>query len=153
MKTTHIEIYGQELHLRLTAAALYDIYEEFGSGSVFEHISGSDRAAFEAVCWYLAKLAEQGELTRRWQGFEAGPIPTAEQFRIQLTPADMPLAKLALMRAINRGFGREIEDEEPVDVGLAEFGKKETPEAAEPGRGICRWGRRFWAFLCGKPCC
>lgn len=154
MKTVKLNLYGETYHLRLTSAALYDIYEKFGrEASVFEHITGIDKAAFEAVCWYLAKLSEQGELTRRWQGMEPGKVPTEEQLRIQMTPADMPGAQIALLRALNLGFGREIPDEEPVDIGLAEFTKKATPEAAGPGRGSCRWLRRCFAFLCGKHSC
>lgn len=154
MKTVKLNFYGETCHLRLTSAALYDIYEKFGrEGSVFDHITGSDRAAFEAICWYVAKLSEQGELTRRWQGMDPGKVLTEEQLRIQMTPADMPGAKIALLRALDLGFGREIPDEEPVDIGFAEFTKKATPEAAGPGRGFCSWLRRCFAFLCGKHSC
>lgn len=153
MRTIKFEFYGETYHLRLTSAALYDIYERFGRTSVFENITGSDKAAFDAVCWYVAKLSEQGELTRRWQGMEPGKVLTAEQLQILMKPADLPLAKLRLLQAMNLGFGREVPDEAPTDIGFAEFTKKATPEAAEPVRGSCRWLRRFWAFLCGKPSC
>lgn len=153
MRTIKFEFYGETYHLRLTSAALYDIYEKFGRTSVFENITGSDKAAFDAICWYLAKLSEQGELTRRWQGMEPGKVATEEQLRILMKPADLPAAKLRLLQAMNLGFGREVPDEEPTDIGFAEFQKKATPEEAEPGRGSCRWLRRCWAFLCGKPSC
>lgn len=151
MRTINFEHYGQTYHLRLTSAALYDIYDRFGAQeSAFDHILGGDRESFEAVCWYLHKLAEQGELTRRWQGFEAQPIPTEEQFRIQLQPKDMPRAKLALLQAMNLGFGREIKEDGPVDEGLAEFQKKTPPEKKEAGHALSRWLRRFLTFLLEK---
>ena len=59
-----------------------------------------------------------------------------------MTPADLPRAKLALIRAMNMGFGREIEDEEPVDLGLVEFEKKTQPTDGH-GRGFTTWLRSF----------
>lgn len=142
MKTVKYELCGQTLHLRLTSAALYDIYDAYQPESSFDPISAGGRQGFEAVCWYLQKLAEQGELTRRWEGFEPSEIPTVEQLRLLMTPADLPRAKLALIRAMNMGFGREIEDEEPVDLGLVEFEKKTQPTDGH-GRGFTTWLRSF----------
>lgn len=151
MKTVKYEFYGQTLHLRLTSAALYDIYDAYGhDGSVFDHITGSDRTSFDAACWYLQKLAEQGELTRRWEGFEPSEIPSLEQLRLLMTPADLIGAKLALVRAMNLGFGREIEDEEPVDLGLVEFEKK-TPPEEKPASGSSTRQRGSWAFRWKRP--
>lgn len=133
MKTIELNVYGRICHLRLTSAALYDIYEHFGKEvSVFDNISGNDKAAFDAVCWYLAKLSEQGELARRWEGHEAMEFLTEADFRTIMTPKDFPAAKLAVIRALNQGFGREIEDDEPVDLVLLELQKKTAKPEAEP---------------------
>lgn len=133
MKTIELNVYGKTCHLRLTSAALYDIYEHFGKEtSVFDNISGSDKAAFDAVCWYLAKLSEQGELARRWEGHEAQELFTEADFRTLMTPSDFPAAKLAVIRALNMGFGREVEDDEPVDLVLLEMQKKTEKAAAAP---------------------
>ena len=138
MKTVKYELCGQTLHLRLTSAALYDIYDAYQPESSFDPISAGGRQGFEAVCWYLQKLAEQGELTRRWEGFEPSEIPTVDQLRLLMTPADLPRAKLVLIRAMNMGFGREIEDDEPVDLGLVEFEKKKRNRRTVTGAVLPR---------------
>ena len=117
MKTVEVHIYGRTCHLRLTSAALYDIYEHFGKDkSAFENIEGTDKAAFDAICWYFAKLSEQGELSRRMQGHEARDIITKEDVKVLLTPGDFPAAKLAVLRAMQQGFGREVPLAEEVTV-------------------------------------
>lgn len=150
MKTVEVHIYGRTCHLRLTSAALYDIYEHFGKDkSAFENIEGTDKAAFDAICWYFAKLSEQGELSRRMQGHEARDIITKEDVKVLLTPGDFPAAKLAVLRAMQQGFGREVEDDEPIDIGLLELQKKTA--TAGPGPASSKRSRSFWASLFGKP--
>ena len=150
MKTVEVNIYGRTCHLRLTSAALYDIYEHFGKDkSAFDNIEGAGKAAFEAICWYFAKLAEQGELTRRFQGHEPRDIITETEVKLLLTPGDLPKAKLAVLRAMQQGFGREVEDDEPIDIGLLELQKKTA--AAGPGPASSKRSRSFWASLFGKP--
>ncbi len=113
----------------MNCAALCDIYARYGDkGSVLDPIQGSDRGALEACCWYLYKLAEQGELVRRYQGFEPGKVPTATYFEALLSPGDFLRAKALLEMAVNMGFGREIKPEgEEVDLGLIELEKKTAP--------------------------
>lgn len=51
---------GQTLHLLLNGAALFDIFDRYGSDAeILELIAGSGRKDLEATCWILAKLAEQ----------------------------------------------------------------------------------------------
>lgn len=148
MKTTEVNFYGRTCHLRLTTAALYDIYERFGKDKgVFENIDGSGKDAFDAACWYFAKLAEQGELTRRLEGHEAQPVITEEDVRILMVPRDLPNVKKALIRTLQRGFACEVEDDEPIDVGLLELQKKTATAEAAPNSSKPR--RSFWASLFG----
>lgn len=149
MKTVKVTIYGRTCHLRLTSAALYDIYERYGKEkSAFEHIEGAGKDAFDAICWYFAKLAEQGELTRRYQGHEPRDIITEAEVKLLLTPNDFPAAKMAVLRAMQEGFGREVEDDEPVDIGLLELQKKTATVEAAPASS--RPFQSFLAFLSGK---
>ena len=117
---------GVTYHLLLNGAALFDIYEKFGSkGFVLDHIKGSDKKSFGPTCWILAKLAEQGELLRRYQGYDKGPIPTEETFLLNLSPLEVPLAKDAIARAVQEGFRREEGPaKKEVDKGLLEIEKK-----------------------------
>ena len=72
---------GQELHLLLNGAALFDIFDRFGANAeIPELIAGSSRKSLENTCWILAKLAEQGELARRFLGFERRRRPWSRSF-------------------------------------------------------------------------
>ena len=126
MKTLEYTLNGQTYHLCLNGAALFDIYEKYGSkGFVTDHIKGTGKKSFSATCWMLAKLAEQGELVRRYQGHDRGEIPTEQMLQVMLRPSDVAAAKVAIRYAVVLGFAREEEDEDQeIDMGLIELQKK-----------------------------
>lgn len=125
MKTVEYKLNGQTYHLCLNGSALFDIYEKYGSkGFVTDHIKGGDKKSFSATCWILAKLAEQGELVRRHQGFDHGKFPTELMFRAMLGPLDVLDANHAIGLAVALGFRRETGEDEEVDLGLVEIQKK-----------------------------
>lgn len=126
MKTIPYELNGHTFYLCLNGQALFDAYDKFGyEGFITKHIEGTSKASFENICWLLSKLAEQGELVRRWQGLDRGPIAPAEYFRAHLRPLDVPAAKDAIREAISHGFAREEERERrDRDLGLEELQKK-----------------------------
>ena len=126
MKTIPYELNGHTFYLCLNGQALFDAYDKFGyEGFLTKHIEGKDKQSFENTCWLLCKLAEQGELVRRWQGLERGPIVPVEYFRAHLRPLDVAGAKDAIREAIILGFSREEERERLVrDLGLEELQKK-----------------------------
>jgi len=124
MKTIDFEHAGVTYHLCMNAAALFDIYDHFGSDKpVLSHIQEDGKKGFEAACWMLWKLAEQGELVRRWQGHRPEPIPKEGQLRALLTPQQAVEAKSAIRSAVEKGFAREVPTERPagVDLGLAKL--------------------------------
>ena len=71
-----------------------------------------------------AKGAEQGELVRRALGYDKGPIPTAELLMTCSAPMDLVYLRQANLAAILAGYGREVEPDEPMDLGLAELEKQ-----------------------------
>ena len=84
MKVHEVDLCGQHLHLCLNGQALFDLYDKFGTkGFITDPIKGSGKKSFEAVCYYLFKLSEQGELYRRWQGQTHGPVLTEQFFRVK----------------------------------------------------------------------
>ena len=97
MKTIPYELNGHTFYLCLNGQALFDAYDKFGyEGFLTKHIEGKDKQSFENTCWLLAKLAEQGELVRRWQGLDRGPIAPEQYFRVNLKPLevlDLPARK------------------------------------------------------------
>lgn len=132
MKSYEIDLCGQRLHLLLNGQALFDIYDKFGAkGFVTDPIMGNGKKHFEATCWMLAKLSEQGELHRRWQGLPHAPILGESFFRVHLTPHEVPPAKDAILAAVRLGFAREVPDavKKDIDLGLMELQKKTAPES------------------------
>lgn len=129
MRTVEFPFQGNVYYLCLNGAALFEIYEHFGTkGSVLDHIRGNGKKPFLAVCWMLSKLAEQGELVRRFQGYDHGTFPTEQMFRTMLAPLDVPRAKSAISEAYRLGFQQEEAPEKKrVDLGLLELQKKTGP--------------------------
>ena len=73
---------------------------------MLDPIKDKGRDGFEAVCWYLAELAAQGELYRRREGQDAGPIPEVSMFQVCLSPLDMEeleLQRRGLKKAPDEG--------------------------------------------------
>lgn len=136
MRTTPFPFRGQTFHLLLNAAALFAIYDRLGdTDSVARHITGNSKAAFENTCFYLAVLAEQGELLRRHMGYDREPIPSEELFRVGLRPLEAATAKGAILEAIAAGFAREAAAEpKETDLGLLELQKKTA--AGSPGQNF-----------------
>ena len=121
MKTVEFDLGDMRLHLCMNGAALFDIYEKFGrKGHLLDHIQGNSKEAFENTCWFLWKLAEQGELVRRWMGHRPRPIPQETQLMAMLGALDVPRAKDAIGEAARLGFEMETPREraERVDLGL-----------------------------------
>ena len=77
MKMTKFTLQGKTYYLCLNAAALFAIYDRFPEAeSAAEPLSASGKRGFEAVCAYLAILGTQGELVRRFEGYDKGEMPT-----------------------------------------------------------------------------
>ena len=144
---------GQTLHLLLNGAALFDIFDRFGANAeIPELIAGSSRKSLENTCWILAKLAEQGELARRFLGFERETPPMEQELLTLMTPMEIPLARLAITRAVRLGFDMRHQDpEEYVDLGLRELQKKTASK--QTGFNIFNWLRSFFTSLCGRRKC
>lgn len=127
MKVHEVDLCGQHLYLLLNGQALFDIYDKFGTkGFITDPLKDNNKAGFEATCFFLAKLCEQGELLRRWEGQTRGPVFSEQYFRVHLAPRDVYRAKDAIVTTIRIGFAREAEEEHDVDLGLVELQKKRS---------------------------
>ena len=153
MRTVEFEWNGQARHLCMNAAALFDIYDKFGSDKdVLDNIRGNDRQSLNNLCWILWKLMEQGELVRRFQGHDRCKIPVELEVRALLQPHEYLAARMAVAQAVALGFAREVEDSAPqrIDKGLLELEKK--TEAAAGALTIFGRLRSFLASLFRRLC-
>lgn len=129
MKCVDYKFNGETYPLCLNGAALFAIYDKYGTkGSVTDPIKPTNSGGFEATCFYLHKLCEQGELVRRWEGHKPRKIPAQGMFAALLSPHDVLEAKDAIREAIRLGFEREQDERESIDIGLAELRKKEAAD-------------------------
>lgn len=149
MNTVDFDWNGQTLHLLLNGAALFDIFDRYGSDAeILALIDGSDKKSYLNTCWLLYKLAEQGELARRFLGHDHQRYPTAERLAAFLMPLEVPKARRAITRAVKLGFGMlhpEDPESEFVDLGLLELQKKTG--SRRTGSSIFRRLRSFFAYL------
>ena len=99
--------------------------------SIFDLIGERTPDGFKALCSIAAIMAEQGELMRRYMGYDAGAVLTAEELQIFLLPTEHINLYRAVCNAITKGYGREVEEEE-IDLGLIELQKKTEADSPAP---------------------
>lgn len=123
MQTTDICLGEKTLHLCFNGAAMFDLWDMFGQEKpLLEHIEPNTKKAFNATCIMLFKLAEQGELVRRYWGHTPQEVPTIKELAALLCPADVLAAKSAIGMAISAGLKMEAQiRRSEVDLGLQEL--------------------------------
>ena len=110
-----------------TAAAMFEAEEAFGgSNEMLSAISAGGKAGFDAHCKAVALLAEQGELVRRYMGYEPRLIIEERDIRAIMTPADVGDLTQRVISAVTLGYRRDVESHEDVDLGLIELEQKKT---------------------------
>lgn len=147
MKTVEFEFNNQTYHLCMNGAALFDCFDKFGAeNEIMDCIKEKTAKSFENVCWLLAKLSEQGELVRRYEGFDKSEMLSIGECFIFLDPLGVIEAKNVIRKVLVLGFSRTEEPEEKeVDIGLAELNQKKTGKS-RARNGFIRL-RRFFTYL------
>lgn len=128
MKAVKITLGGRERYLTFTGEAMFRFRDDFGGATtLLESMKEDTREGFSIACSAAAILAEQGELSRRFLGYDPEPIIDAETIANTTAPSGIAALKLAIPAAISLGYGREVEPENnEVDLGLAELNQKKT---------------------------
>lgn len=123
MKAVKITLAGREQYLAYTGEAMFQLQEKFGTAAeLLGAIGKNTREGLSVACEAAAILAEQGELARRYLGYDKGPIIDAETIRATITPGEIAALKLAIPAAMELGYGREVvEENDEIDLGLAEL--------------------------------
>ena len=119
-----------EHHFLFNAAAYFAAAEKYPENGIVAAIAGQGPESFDALCWALAELAQQGELARRDMGYDSGEMLTVERVRRQLMPAQLPEAREIVLRAIAKGLKNgEGNDSDEVDEVLAELAEQKKTDA------------------------
>lgn len=117
---------GREYWLVCTADAYFDIVDTYG-GDFGEKLLAAGRPGFECAVGCLCILAREGELCRRYMGYDPQDMMKPEEIRLVTLAGDCEKLKGCVLDAMQAGMrieGMENKEKGPVDIGLAEFEKK-----------------------------
>lgn len=120
MRFSTCQLQDETLFLRFNIEAMFEIQDKFGSlPKAFEVLNKSDlRGTYK-----LAEiLCTQGELSRRYLGFDKGHIWTESELIATTQLKDVPALKNAIVAALSDGI-EESEESQRVDKGLLELNK------------------------------
>lgn len=119
---------GEKYWLVYTADAYFEINEKFGADFT-DKLRADNRMAYDTAVGCLSILAREGELARRYMGYEQKPMLTEETIRRTTLPKDIIEVKSSVLDCIIAGLRMEGngDNSEPVDVGLLEYEKKTLP--------------------------
>lgn len=109
-----------------TADAYFTLNERYGT-DFCEKIRPATREAYDMAVGCLCVLAEEGELCRRFMGYDPSPMLTEEEVRRTMLPDGVMPLKDAVIQTVLAGLRIETKEDkknEPVDIGLLEFEKK-----------------------------
>jgi len=130
MKAIIKKIGGKTYYLTYTGEALFTITEKYETiEKVMELVTPETREAFKILCDVISILATQGELARRYYGYDPGEILEAETLeKTMLQPYDIFDLKGAIPRTVTLGYTTEIEPDadDEIDLSLIELNQKKT---------------------------
>jgi len=126
MKVTIQKVSKHTLYLAFDGEAMFIVDEKYGSvKNLMEKLLQTDRESLTTTCEVAAMFAERGELARRYYGYDPSKIIEADDIKRTIQPAQIVELKDSVIKAIELGFGREIENEEKeVDLGLLELNEQ-----------------------------
>lgn len=127
MKAIEFTLAGKTYYFAHTGEARYQLKDLCGDESIIDLMQPDTREALDYLCKAAAILIEQGELARRYMGYDKGAFLAPDALKAMLTPKDIQSLKVDLARAIIISYGREVESEEKereVDLVLQELEKK-----------------------------
>lgn len=117
---------GREYWLVCTADAYFEILATYGE-DFGEKLLAAGRPGLECAVGCLCILAREGELCRRYMGYDPQEMMKAEDIWRVTLAGDCEKLKGYVLDAISAGMRiekNEGKEEGPVDIGLQEFEKK-----------------------------
>lgn len=120
MRFATCQLQDETLYLRFNIEAMFEIQDKFGSlPKAFEALNKTNLKD----TYKLAEiLCTQGELSRRYLGFDEGHIWTEKELITTMQLKDVPLLQSAIVSALSDGM-QEPEEGQRIDKGLLELNK------------------------------
>lgn len=124
-KMNYVPVKGTFRPLNFSIEVMFDAAEKYGGmAGAFDIIDKENREGADAIRWFIMRMANDAELVRRGEGYDKGDMLTEDDIQIT-NPALYRIYKQAVLKAIEIGYTREVEDpEEEIDLGLQELNKK-----------------------------
>lgn len=125
-KMIPVVIAGRERLLNYSIEVMFDVNEKFGSvNTLLDLMQQNTRDGFEATKWLVLRMANDGELCRRAEGYDAVPMLTNDDIPTRIRPIDFAELVAAATDAVRLGYQRENQDEDQeIDIGLEELNAK-----------------------------
>lgn len=123
-----VQIKGNTYTLNYSVEVMFDVADKFGNiQDALTALERNDKEGFDALVWFLLKMAADGELARRDAGYDPRPFLERADISMRMKPLEFEELKGAVVQAITYGYRREVEGEEQeIDVGLQELNEKKT---------------------------
>ncbi|NCB51346.1 MAG: hypothetical protein EOM54_05630 [Clostridia bacterium] len=135
MKGVNFDFNGNSYRLALTAGALFDIYDIFGSDAeLLSHIEPMTANGWTNTCHMLEILSRWGELQRRYLGEAPVPYLKKSDLLAISAPTDVRRLKDAVRATFAVGFSRSFRDgTHEVDLVLQKLDEKKTRSSSGHG--------------------
>lgn len=122
---------GKERPLNYSVEIMFKVNEKFGGvNQALDVINSETKEGLDSLRWLAIELANDGELCRREKGLDHLPFLTPKDLSARMSPISYILLRGRVMDAIRAGYKRETENEDEIDLGLAELNEKKAPAGA-----------------------
>lgn len=122
-------INGEERPLNYSIEVMFNMTDKYGTiRAALEVIDGAGMESFDAVKWFAIQMANDAELCRRAEGYDARPMIQDSDITPRIRPVDYEALRGAVIDAITLGYKRELpkDEDEEIDVGLEELREKKV---------------------------
>lgn len=126
-------INGKERYLNYSIEIMFEVERKYGGvNNALNLIEAENAEAFDAVRWFAVKMANDGELCRRSEGYDHCPMLEMDDITARMHPLEYSELKGAVVKAIIAGYEREVADDDTkeIDIGLAELNEKKAKAGA-----------------------
>ena len=125
MKALKTKIGNCEYFLIYNAEAFFSLQDVLGETNIFEALEAPGRVGYDNLVKVAATLAEEGELTRRYYGYDKNEIPTEDFIRYSTGVLELPALRRDVQYSIFLGLEQKIDDpDKEIDLVLQEIEKK-----------------------------
>lgn len=144
MRQIEYKFNDKTYYLAFTAEALFTVYDKFGYTADILTTTGcleSTPEGWKNCCYLAALMASQGELQRRRMGYLPTDMLELEALRTGLRPAEVPELRMAVRRALEEGFRRDLPGGEPDEINLVLAAREEAEKKkkAQALLGLITW--------------